>query len=186
MTRKMAGLRFLRKENVMKKILLSVGMLALAMSPVVQSAIITTDLTADTYITNNGLDWTWASPVTSATWSSSTLEAPDFHAGWRYATQAELSFLDTILDLFYTPQGEAIQSVQYWNTSFTHTDARDWNQGKITSSAAAAALSSSYDETVYVRGSDVSAVPIPAAAFMFAPALLGFIGLRRKAKNSVA
>ena len=27
-----------------------------------------------------------------------------------------------------------------------------------------------------------SAVPIPAAAFMFAPALLGFLGLRRKAK----
>jgi len=31
-----------------------------------------------------------------------------------------------------------------------------------------------------------SAVPIPAAAFLFAPALLGFMGLRRKAKNSVA
>jgi len=29
-------------------------------------------------------------------------------------------------------------------------------------------------------------LPIPAAAFLFAPALLGFIGLRRKAKNSVA
>lgn len=28
-----------------------------------------------------------------------------------------------------------------------------------------------------------SAVPIPAAAFMFAPALLGFMGLRRRAKN---
>lgn len=33
---------------------------------------------------------------------------------------------------------------------------------------------------------EVSAVPLPAAAFMFAPALLGFMGLRRKAKNSVA
>lgn len=32
----------------------------------------------------------------------------------------------------------------------------------------------------------VSAVPIPAAAFLFAPALMGFLGLRRKAKNSVA
>jgi len=29
-------------------------------------------------------------------------------------------------------------------------------------------------------------VPIPAAAFMFAPALLGFMGLRRRAKNNVA
>ena len=32
----------------------------------------------------------------------------------------------------------------------------------------------------------INAVPIPAAAFLFAPALLGFMGLRRKAKNSVA
>jgi hypothetical protein len=31
----------------------------------------------------------------------------------------------------------------------------------------------------------VSAVPLPAAAFLFAPALLGFMGLRRKAKNAV-
>jgi len=33
---------------------------------------------------------------------------------------------------------------------------------------------------------DISAVPIPAAAFMFAPALLGFMGLRRRAKSAVA
>jgi hypothetical protein len=33
---------------------------------------------------------------------------------------------------------------------------------------------------------EVSEVPVPAAAFLFAPALLGFMGLRRKAKNSVA
>lgn len=34
-----------------------------------------------------------------------------------------------------------------------------------------------------VRGG-VSAVPVPAALFMFAPALLGFIGFRRRVKNS--
>ncbi|RKZ83129.1 MAG: hypothetical protein DRQ39_09890 [Gammaproteobacteria bacterium] len=32
----------------------------------------------------------------------------------------------------------------------------------------------------------VSAVPLPAAAFLFAPALLGFMGLRRRAKNNLA
>jgi hypothetical protein len=32
----------------------------------------------------------------------------------------------------------------------------------------------------------VGQVPIPAAAFLFAPALLGFLGLRRKAKNNLA
>lgn len=35
-------------------------------------------------------------------------------------------------------------------------------------------------------GGQISPVPIPAAAFMFAPALLGFMGLRRRAKNSAA
>jgi len=42
------------------------------------------------------------------------------------------------------------------------------------------------DIATYTKWTNVSAVPIPAAAFMFAPALLGFMGLRRKAKNSVA
>jgi len=31
---------------------------------------------------------------------------------------------------------------------------------------------------------DVSEVPVPAAAFLFAPALMGFLGLRRKAKQA--
>jgi len=35
-------------------------------------------------------------------------------------------------------------------------------------------------------GSNVSAVPIPAAVLMFAPALLGFFGLRRKANNTLS
>jgi hypothetical protein len=35
-------------------------------------------------------------------------------------------------------------------------------------------------------GSAVSAVPVPAAAFLFAPALMGFLGFRRKLKNTVA
>ena len=34
--------------------------------------------------------------------------------------------------------------------------------------------------------SGLSEVPVPAAAFLFAPALLGFMGLRRKAKKPVA
>jgi hypothetical protein len=38
---------------------------------------------------------------------------------------------------------------------------------------------------VQLSSVDVSAVPIPAAALLFAPALLGFMGLRRKAKTAV-
>jgi hypothetical protein len=38
----------------------------------------------------------------------------------------------------------------------------------------------------YATAPSVSEVPLPAAAFLFAPALLGFMGLRRKAKNTIA
>jgi hypothetical protein len=37
-----------------------------------------------------------------------------------------------------------------------------------------------------IEAARVSAVPVPAALVMFAPALLGFLGFRRKAKNSIA
>lgn len=49
---------------------------------------------------------------------------------------------------------------------------------------AAAGISDSYGGAI--DNVSVSAVPIPAAAFLFAPALLGFMGLRRKAKNLAA
>lgn len=39
---------------------------------------------------------------------------------------------------------------------------------------------------VTIELTNVSAVPVPAAAFLFAPALLGFMGLRRKAKIASA
>jgi hypothetical protein len=45
---------------------------------------------------------------------------------------------------------------------------------------------SPYRDNVGGMSLNVSQVPIPAAAFLFAPALLGFMGLRRKAKNSLA
>ena len=45
---------------------------------------------------------------------------------------------------------------------------------------------SNYNDNTGGMSLNVSAVPIPAAAFLFAPALLGFMGLRRKAKNTVA
>lgn len=37
-----------------------------------------------------------------------------------------------------------------------------------------------------VAAAPIGEVPIPAAAFLFAPALIGFMGLRRKAKNTIA
>ena len=190
MTQKMAVLHFSEKENVMLKKTIFTAMLvsAILFSAHASAAAITTDLASDTYVTNNGLDWTWASPVADSSYCcGSTLKAPSFHSGWRYATETELGYLDTILDLFFTVNGSPINSVSYWEDSVSWVDASNWNAGQIASGINNVALGKTYQgwfETVYVR--DVSAVPVPAALFMFTPALLGFMGFRRKAKNLVA
>lgn len=44
---------------------------------------------------------------------------------------------------------------------------------------------SSFPGVVHFTSFEVSAVPLPPAVLLFAPALLGFMGLRRKAKLSV-
>ncbi|RLB64101.1 MAG: hypothetical protein DRH08_10205 [Deltaproteobacteria bacterium] len=44
-------------------------------------------------------------------------------------------------------------------------------------------FSNSLHPNLRINTGGTGEVPIPAAAFMFAPALLGFMGLRRKAKN---
>lgn len=47
-------------------------------------------------------------------------------------------------------------------------------------------FSNEKSNTTSLYSMSVSAVPLPAAAFLFAPALIGFMSLRRKAKNTVA
>lgn len=54
-----------------------------------------------------------------------------------------------------------------------------WSDG---STGVANLAQQAWSTTQNLTISSVSAVPVPAALFMFAPALLGFIGLRRKAK----
>ncbi|SFK74700.1 hypothetical protein [Methylophaga sulfidovorans] len=45
---------------------------------------------------------------------------------------------------------------------------------------------SQYGDNIGGMSLNVSAVPVPAAAFLFAPALLGFMGLRRRVQKTVA
>lgn len=41
-----------------------------------------------------------------------------------------------------------------------------------------------WDNMSFTAATMPNAVPVPAAALLFAPALLGFMGMRRKAKNA--
>jgi hypothetical protein len=97
---------------------------AFTMTPA-QAAPILSDLPSSTFITIGDLDWTWASPVSSADWyGSNKLYGPTLHAGWRYATETEFANRPQ-QSAFLDANGVAKQSVAYWNSSFTHIDYSD-------------------------------------------------------------
>jgi hypothetical protein len=56
------------------------------------------------------------------------------------------------------------------------------NAGDLTDEELLALNFTGYDSIGSFTLTNVSEVPVPAAAFLFGPALLGFLGLRRKAK----
>jgi len=168
----------------MKKITLLMVVLISSLVGAQANAALMGPLPSSTYITNNGLDWTWAGGVSTGH-AAIALAAPDTRPDWRYATLSELDYLDTILDLFFDKDGNAIESTAYWQGGPLY-DIDDWTRGQITSGPGTIGPGQGHFETVYVRTAAVSAVPIPAAAFMFAPALLGLLGLRRRTKSNVA
>jgi hypothetical protein len=122
------------------------------------------DLPVGTYITVGNLDWTWASPVATANWGgSNTLYGPDLHAGWRYASADELANRPNASA--FLVDGQAVQSVAYWNSYFTHIDYNDGVLGFVRSMPDGSAY-----ETWYVR--DVAGVvPEPATWAMM---IIGF------------
>lgn len=140
------------------------------------AALINTDLTEDDFISYQGIDWAWASPVNIQIWGSNENELmlPEFHSGWRFATLNELNILKTDLGLaaFMRLDGSYIQAVRYWNTTFTHVDSGDFFSGYISSQWG----SGSY-ETFYVRES--IPVPEPTTLLIFAMGLIG-LGLRKR------
>ncbi len=83
-------------------------------------------------------------------------------------------------------------SITDWSTvSLADFNAASWNWMDFNLNTAALGASF-FDDQIrwnidsFCVNCGVSEVPVPAAAFMFAPALLGFLGLRRKAKVTTA
>lgn len=152
---------------------------------------ITEDLAADTYITYQGYDWTWAAPInttnysdndpTTGVWVDNVFEDASFHTGWMYIDTPELNALFSTLTLadFTNSNNEIIQSVAYWNSHFVHVDTGDFNQRSGVKSADVGAEN---NETFYVRVA-VAQVPEPTTLFIFAASLLGF-SIRKRYKNN--
>ena len=137
-------------------------------------------LPTSTYIIQNGLAWTWASPVNEQIWGSNVLSAPSFHEGWRFATNAELLDLPTLADFGFG----AIQSTAYWNSVFTHVDTSDMADGSINSQWGNGSYETFYVSNLWA-GAPIAAVPEPETYAMLLVGL-GLVGfqLRRKSKQT--
>jgi hypothetical protein len=164
----------MKKLSVLCIICLSV-MALFCVTMQAQATLIATDpLPADTYIYHNGLYWAWASPVASQFWGDNELKTPEFHAGWRYATDQEWASRPIASD--FGTVDNTKQAAAYWNTIYTHIDYTNAEEGLVTSLP-----NNSYWETWYVSDNPTGhPVPLPPSLFLLAPGLLGLAGLRKR------
>lgn len=190
-----------------KRILTAIALAASMFIGTAQAALI--DSTGNTFFTDSDTSLDWLDITSETTLGrtfndvSSQLGSGGEFEGFRFATEAEFRFLtdnNGIYDLlslflnesvtnttmgffgvssFLAPVGSTLPSgyfEHFYDGSF-HNDLLGFAVDS------GATPDSQFDDSgsFLVRDSiSVSAVPVPAAVFMFLPALLGFLGLRRK------
>ncbi len=163
----------------LKKIGLSVIFSALASSSAF--AYITDPLPSSTYITANGLNWTWASPWGTLN-EGLTHASPAAHAGWRYATVTELEYLYANLVDDFLNGGSPIQSVAYWELDGTNfVNESDLQGGYIMSgnNYFNSLCLNNVCEVFYVQGGN--SVPVPGTLALLGLGALA-LGLTRRKK----
>lgn len=161
-------------------------------------------------ITNGGFEDVGIAPWSCSGGGLCSVQSGTVHSGSQ-ALRAYSNFsLSTLAQNFATTAGDTYD-LEFWskasnihagNTLRYTTDGvnlttvattTDWSltQLSFVASAASTTLTFFFETDIgsgswfiddVAEASAVSAVPVPAALFMFAPALLGFLGFRRKAR----
>jgi hypothetical protein len=130
---------------------------------------LTADLQGINYITYQGYDWAWVSPVNIEEFAGNVLYAPEVQGNWQFADKGLLNILKTELALadFTNDEGEYIHAAQYFNSVFVHIDEINFISGYVSSewTEPGAFYESFFGgfETFYVRNSfSVQSAPIPS------------------------
>lgn len=167
---------------------------------------LTEELEGINYVTYNGWDYAWVSPVNSVTWSGNTLYAPQLQKNWFNATISDLtgnidhlSIIKTLGVNFFTKteNGESyfIHAVEFWNSQFKSLALTTNEESSLTSLNFAAGdivgeinqlgARKKHFDLFYVRNvSDrpaPSQVPEPASLLIFA---LGLIALSLRVRRA--
>ncbi|WP_286270002.1 PEP-CTERM sorting domain-containing protein [Thalassotalea hakodatensis] len=148
------------------------------------------------YVSANGWDYAWVSPVNAETWGTNTLYAPEVQQNWTYATLEQLVFIHQVLTLdaftIKDAQGNAtgyIHAVEYFNSVFTGLNQNILDQDVVTTSDFLIGIIASerneaglipfyldFADTFYVRESLVDTpsadVPEPASLLLIALGLV--------------
>lgn len=154
------------------------------------------------YVSVNGWDYAWVSPVNAETWGTNTLYAPEVQQNWTYATLDQLVFIHQVLTLdaftIKDEQGNTtgyIHAVEYFNSVFTGLNQNILDQDLVTTSDFVTGIIASerneaglipfyldFADTFYVRESLAVKPPVdvpePTSLFLIMFGLL-FVAFRK-------
>jgi hypothetical protein len=154
--------------------LTAAAIVVLLSAELAHASIITDPVPDDLTIIHDNLRWVWASPVACESYSVfNHLRPPEFHPGWRYATDEEWASRPAVEEFLRIP-GDVTSvrhAVQYWNTWCTDVDYWDAWRGFVTSRH----RYNSAWETWYVSDLPAPTVPEPSALVVWL--LLGCLAL---------
>lgn len=87
---------------------------------------LTADLEGVNYVSYQGWDYIWASPVNAEVWGTNILHAPQIQQNWQYASHAQLDIIVNVLGLDAFTLRDSnnqitgyIHGVEYFNTVFS-------------------------------------------------------------------